>query len=65
MMTNQLKVIILKKLQKSDENFVDKTIIIPTPKEISLSEEKNTFFLTSECNIDIEHVINNYKPYGN
>ena len=65
MMTNQLKAIILKNLKKPDEKFVDRTILIPTPKEISLSEEKNTFFLTSECNIDIEHVINNYKPYGN
>ncbi len=64
-MTNQLKIIILKNLQQSDENFVENAILIPTPKEISLSEEKNTFFLTSECNIDIEHVINNYKPYGN
>ena len=44
-MTNQLKVIILKNLQNSDEDFVDKivdkTILIPTPKEIALSEEKN------------------------
>ena len=62
MMTNQLKVIILKNLQNSDENFVDKivdkTILIPTPKEIALSEEKNIFYLTSECNIDFVNVKN-------
>lgn len=52
MMSNQLKVIILKKLQKSEERFVDTPILIPAPKEISLTEEKNTFFLTSECNIE-------------
>ena len=58
MMTNQLKVIILKDLQKSEELFVDKTILIPVPKEVVLSEEKNTFFLTSECNIDFVNVKN-------
>lgn len=61
MMTNQLKVIILKNLQKSDEIFIDtidKIILIPTPKEIILSEEKYTFFLTSECDINFINVLN-------
>ena len=57
-MKNQLKFIILKNLKTSDELFIDKTILIPVPKEISLSEEKKTFFLTSESNIYFANVNN-------
>ena len=49
MMTNQLKIISLKNLKKSDESFdesfVDKIVLIPAPKEIALSEENETLFL--------------------
>ncbi len=58
MMTTQLKVAILKDLQNSVDIFRDNIILVPTPKEVSLSEEKNTFTLTSDCYVDYFNVDN-------